>query len=316
MNSSANRDALLSDLTGDFDSVTGFDAIDLGSGKLTIVKTDGTAFAKANVSETLEPDGTATPGTTQNKQFDLTGPANLGDTWSFNLNGTQLAPGDTIATGESITTLATGFASQAAAATGYTAYRDGSRVVVVRLANTAFTMDLSVTRDPTLATGDIVGTPDLDWTQAATVDPALNVESTTPKVKIGDRWAITVDGQVFQIDINNSGQQSISSVAQRLADLIDTSSLLTNIDADDDGDEIIVARTSGDPVTVGPLTELRAAAYGALTDVDDERTHYKTAEIRLEPREYQAGETWVITLDGEEFRYAAAAGLEPRAAQY
>ena len=152
-------------------------------------------------------------------RFDLSGPiANNGDTWALAYGGNTSTK--LIAGAVSVQAVADLFVGDIAGQAGFTAFRLAGTddLVIVRFSSSSFSTSLNVARDSARGTAVVVGTPHLDWVQVATPDPALTVESTTPKVNEGDIWTINVAGKVFTVTIGSAANEhSIGYVTQAAA---------------------------------------------------------------------------------------------------
>ncbi|HEX6132112.1 MAG TPA: hypothetical protein VF044_10290, partial [Actinomycetota bacterium] len=280
-----------------------------GVGLTVVRKGDRIGIARNGTTDTftvaraIVPTGSASVAAATTRVVQLTGPVNAGDTWTLSVAGGALAPYEVAASASNANAVATAFASAANGLTGYTAFAVGSTVYLTKLAAGAFTLAVDLARNDEAAVALVSGTPKLSWLHEIQLLPSL-----PGAAEEGDRWTLVIGTSDPYVVVADGGD-SVADIVDALIAEIDTDYLTERV-----GNVLRVRQSSGAPLAIEPVTQLRPKAYTAVNEVEDNRDHYLKIVVELAGDEatggYSAGEIWTIQIDGFLYSFTVPTGTQ------
>ena len=234
------------------------------------------------------------------------------ETWAFSLNGGAVEPISKTTTTD-VTTSLSALSGQLAAevetdGTVYEAFQVGStaKFIVYRTDATAFTVENQAITTPGIDAGvdiTVSGTPVRVWQTIVTPEATIP-NNTAPATNVGegDEWTLTVGGTA-QNPFTVTTENTMAGVATGIAGTVN----VTNVSAIGSGNTVVLTRTSLDPVAVGPVKQVRAAAYDrnvAILDEADAADRYATVVVDIDDAGgYESGKTYVVLINGQRIEF-------------
>ncbi|HXG48652.1 MAG TPA: calcium-binding protein, partial [Methylomirabilota bacterium] len=272
-------------------------AVAAKDGTITITRIAGGAIAvTAPTRETAA--GATTVSTLTTKGFVLGGSVTKGETWVLELD--EAGPFDhVVADGEDLVDVVTALAGAVnLAGAGYTAVLRGTTLIITRTDGTNFTPGVTIAP---VASGEAYSFYDqvirfVTGYTARPLDQWSFVLGTTPLVSTASTNALILDDFVSQID----GRTIVGAGGANPLSAFRTGT-----------DTLTIRGSRGVTVTVNSLALQRGVAAQMTTA--DTRPHYDEVTLTLTGA-FVSRETWIVTLDGEIFRYDVppAADVSPQ----
>jgi hypothetical protein len=184
-----------------------------------------------------------------------------------------------------------------------------NKLVIYRTDSTAFTVEnQDIDTQPVDPTVDITvsGTPVRVWETIVTPDPVIANNSSPANVGVDDTWRLKVAGN-FQSYFTVTTETTIGQVATGIAGTVS----VTNVSAFMRGNAVVLRYSGGaslnNPVVVGPLEQVRAAAYDkglATLSASSSGQHYARVEIDIaDAGAYKSGQTYVVVINGQRIEF-------------
>ncbi|HSO01482.1 MAG TPA: hypothetical protein VLS46_03045, partial [Gaiellaceae bacterium] len=244
---------------------------------LALTRLDGAAFTTLFRVESSSA-GTIDPATATSRELALTGPVYAGDRWIVTLDGAEHSY--TAQAGDSVSSVAVALVALVDALAGYAADQEGSSVVISRLAAGGFTASFRIVP---AGAGTVAGT-----------DAATRVVTLSGPVNEGDTWVLVVDGEEYAHTA--VAGDTLADVAAGLAGDADADA---GISAVAEGAPVVLTRLDG---TVFPVAfRIEPAGTGTVA------TSATAKRVTL-GGPVNAGDSWVIALDGDDVSYTAQLG--------